>query len=187
VCMPCRTWVAPPCCAQRLSTERGWLAVQARQEGEGGEGKGGVHSTQCLLRFGSACQCFRSKLPMILPVVFSMPGGKIWFIRLTRMGELRPAFGGKHVFYDTCGNDDDLVLDQLAGLLLTALLAYLHLSPLFSLTTVRAILGSSPSGEYVSACWPATRTFGVWNRTLSGEWQEVDAGIGVDLAWHATK
>jgi hypothetical protein len=49
----------------------------------------------------------------------------------------------------------------------------------------RAIMGSSASGEYVSVCWPAMRTFAVFYRTLAGTWQEVDVGIGVNLVWHS--
>jgi len=51
--------------------------------------------------------------------------------------------------------------------------------------TGRAILGASPSGGYVSCCWPASRRYVVFYRTLAGTWQEVDAGLGVDLAWHS--
>ena len=49
----------------------------------------------------------------------------------------------------------------------------------------RAIVGASPSGAYVSCCWPAGRRYAVFYRTLAGEWQEVDSGLGVDLAWHS--
>lgn len=51
--------------------------------------------------------------------------------------------------------------------------------------TGRCIIGCSASGEYISACWPATRTFAVFYRTLAGTWQEVDVGVGVDLVWHS--
>ncbi|GBF88621.1 hypothetical protein Rsub_01336 [Raphidocelis subcapitata] len=49
----------------------------------------------------------------------------------------------------------------------------------------RAIIAVSPSGQYVSACWPASRQYFVWYRTLTGAWQQVDSGLGVDLAWHS--
>jgi hypothetical protein len=52
-------------------------------------------------------------------------------------------------------------------------------------TSGRAILGASASGQYVSCCWPAGRRYCVWYRTLTGGWQEVDSGLGVDLAWHS--
>jgi hypothetical protein len=51
--------------------------------------------------------------------------------------------------------------------------------------TGRAIVAVSPSGQYVSACWPASRQYFVWYRTLTGAWQQVDSGLGVDLAWHS--
>jgi hypothetical protein len=51
--------------------------------------------------------------------------------------------------------------------------------------TGRAILGASPTGQYVSCCWPASRRYVVFYRTMAGTWQEVDAGLGVDLAWHS--
>jgi hypothetical protein len=52
-------------------------------------------------------------------------------------------------------------------------------------TSGRAIVGVSPSGQYVSCCWPAGRRYSVWYRTLTGGWQEVDTGLAVDLAWHS--
>lgn len=51
--------------------------------------------------------------------------------------------------------------------------------------TGRAILGASASGAYVSCCWPASRRYVVYYRTLAGSWQEADSGLGVDLAWHS--
>jgi hypothetical protein len=51
--------------------------------------------------------------------------------------------------------------------------------------TGRAIVGVSGGGEYVSVCWPASRGYVVYYRTLAGTWQEVESGSGVDLAWHS--
>ena len=51
--------------------------------------------------------------------------------------------------------------------------------------TGRAIVGTSPSGDYVSCCWPASRRYAVYYRTLTGSWQEVDTGLAVDLVWHS--
>jgi hypothetical protein len=51
--------------------------------------------------------------------------------------------------------------------------------------TGRAIVGVSHCGEYVSVCWPASRGYVVYYRTLAGTWQEVESGSGVDLAWHS--
>jgi hypothetical protein len=51
--------------------------------------------------------------------------------------------------------------------------------------TGRAIVGVSHGGEYVSVCWPASRGYVVYYRTLAGTWTEVDSGLGVDLAWHS--
>lgn len=51
--------------------------------------------------------------------------------------------------------------------------------------TGRAIVGVSGTGEYVSVCWPASRSYVVFYRTLAGTWQQVDSGLGVDLAWHS--
>jgi hypothetical protein len=53
--------------------------------------------------------------------------------------------------------------------------------------TGRAIVGVSATGEYVSVCWPASRAYVVYYRTLAATWQQVDSGLGVDLAWHSTK
>lgn len=51
--------------------------------------------------------------------------------------------------------------------------------------TGRAVVGVSHGGEYVSVCWPASRGYVVYYRTLAGTWTEVDSGLGVDLAWHS--
>lgn len=51
--------------------------------------------------------------------------------------------------------------------------------------TGRAIVGVSGTAEYVSVCWPASRSYVVYYRTLAGTWQQVDSGLGVDLAWHS--
>ncbi|KAF6235943.1 hypothetical protein COO60DRAFT_484505 [Scenedesmus sp. NREL 46B-D3] len=53
--------------------------------------------------------------------------------------------------------------------------------------TGRAIVGVSATGEYVSVCWPASRTYVVYYRTLAATWQQVDSGLGVDLAWHSNR
>ena len=59
-----------------------------------------------------------------------------------------------------------------------------HLGPAVG-RTGRAIVGVSGGGEYVSVCWPASRGYVVYYRTLAGTWQEVESGSGVDLAWHS--
>jgi hypothetical protein len=59
-----------------------------------------------------------------------------------------------------------------------------HLGPAVG-RTGRAILGVSSGGEYVSVCWPASRGYVVFYRTLAGTWQEVESGSGVDLVWHS--
>jgi hypothetical protein len=59
-----------------------------------------------------------------------------------------------------------------------------HLGPAVG-RTGRAIVGVSAGGEYVSVCWPASRGYVVYYRTLAGTWQQVDTGSGVDLAWHS--
>eukprot|EP00878_Enallax_costatus_P029671 GHUV01032212.1.p1 GENE.GHUV01032212.1~~GHUV01032212.1.p1 ORF type:complete len:886 (+),score=247.65 GHUV01032212.1:482-3139(+) len=51
--------------------------------------------------------------------------------------------------------------------------------------TGRAIVGVSSTGEYVSVCWPASRSYAVYYRTLAATWQQVDGGLGVDVAWHS--
>lgn len=53
--------------------------------------------------------------------------------------------------------------------------------------TGRAIVGVSATGEYVSVCWPASRAYVVYYRTLAATWQQVDSGLGVDLAWHSSR
>lgn len=59
-----------------------------------------------------------------------------------------------------------------------------HLGPAVG-RTGRAIVGASAGGQYVSVAWPASRSYVVYYRTLAGTWQQVDAGSGVDLAWHS--
>jgi hypothetical protein len=62
----------------------------------------------------------------------------------------------------------------------------------------RAVVAVSASGRFVSACWPATRTYAVFARASTvappaadaaplGAWAQVDGGRGVDLAWHSSR
>jgi hypothetical protein len=64
----------------------------------------------------------------------------------------------------------------------------------------RALVAVSPTGRYVSACWPSTRTYAVFARAPAdaaassstspppaGAWVQVDGGQAVDLAWHSAR
>ncbi len=51
----------------------------------------------------------------------------------------------------------------------------------------RAILTGSASGNYLALVWPATCTYMIYYRTMTGEFTECDRGTGICVAWHSHK
>jgi hypothetical protein len=51
----------------------------------------------------------------------------------------------------------------------------------------RAILTGSASGSYLALVWPATCTYMIYYRTMTGEFSECDRGVGISVAWHSHK